>query len=504
MKILSFYLPCIVLGICLLIFPAHAQTNLPPELGSYIKSVRKQFNVPGIAVAIVKDGRIILTKGYGVKRSNSKTAVDEKSLFCIASNTKAFTVVAIALLVEDGILEWDVPLVRYIPWLRLVDSIASREFTIRDLLAHRSGLGYGAGNLLLWPNTTYTRKEIVRRIRFIPFAGEFRNTYGYNNLLYVAAGELIEAVSGLTWEEFITTRILKKVGMLNSSIRGAKSKFKTLNDNPAGGINSSAKDMAKWMICLLDSGRISGESYLYSTSTARELWTPVTPISIDSGDQELRPSQPTYKAYALGFRVRDYRGKHIVGHTGSLNGYVSRVTMVPELKLGVAVLTNSRSTEAYQSIVHKILDYYLDAPEFDWINAYRRVKTRTDSVIAVEEKKVWASRSRSSSPALPLAKYAQIYKDNWYGNISVRMKKGKLGIRFSHSPSLYGTLEHYKNNTFIIRWKQLSRRANTFITFVLDQNGNIDYATMKRVLPSESRGLDFQNLLLRPAVKRVN
>jgi CubicO group peptidase (beta-lactamase class C family) len=503
MKILSNLLPGIVFGICILTFPVCAQADLPDEFDSYFRAVQEQFDVPGIAVSIVKNGKVVLKKGYGVKKNDFGAAVDDKTLFGIASNTKAFTAIALAQLVEDGKLEWDKPIVHYVSWLRLSDSIAAKEFSIRDLLAHRSGLGYGAGNLLLWPNTTYTRKQIVRRIRFIPPASDFRSAYGYSNLLYAAAGELIESVSGLSWEEFITERILKKVGMANSSIKGARSSFKNLNDNPAGGINSSAEDMAKWMICLLDSGKINGNSSLYTFSTARELWTPVTPILVKEEDPELWPSKPNRRDYALGFIVKDYRGKKLVGHTGTLNGFVSRIAMIPEMKLGVTVLTNSTSSEAYDAIVNRVLDFYLNAPEFDWINAYQRVKARTDSAITIEEGKIWAHRPSSSNPTLPIAKYARIYKDKWYGNITVRIKKNKkLEIRFDHSPSLYGTLEHYQNDTFIIRWKQYARRSSAFITFVLDQNGAIDYAAIKSILPSANRAMDFQDLFLRP-VKKV-
>jgi CubicO group peptidase (beta-lactamase class C family) len=497
-KVLAYRLLGIIFGVCVLISPAFAQLTPPPDFDSYIAKVQKQFDVPGIAVSIVKDGQVILANGYGEKKSRDREAIDKKTLFCIGSNTKAFTAVALALLVEEGKLEWDTPIIRYVPWLQLADAKATKEFTIRDLLAHRIGLGYGAGDLLLWPSTTYTRKQIVRRIRFIPLATDFRSTYAYNNLLYVAAGELIEAVSGLSWEEFITTRIFNKVGMLNSSIAGTRSASKILNDNPAGGIESSAEDMAKWMICLLDSGRISGKQSIYSVSTARELWTPVTQIPIKDAASELWPLQPTSKSYALGFRVQDYRGRKLIDHTGELKGFVSRVAMVPELKLGVTVLVNSRSSEAYHSIIYKVLDYYLNAPDFDWIGVYQKVKARIDSAIIIEEQNVGTSHPGHSHPSLPLAKYAHVYEDKWYGNVVVRLKKGKLEIRFVHSPSLVGTLEHYQKNTFIIHWKYLNRRASTFITFVLNRNRRIDYATMKSVLPSQNRSSDFQDLLLRP------
>ncbi|MBN1397380.1 MAG: serine hydrolase [Bacteroidetes bacterium] len=500
MNKLSLYPAIILLAVFVFLLPLYAQTDLSAELESYIKNVQQQFNSGGIAVAIVKDGKIVLTKGYGMKRSDPGHRIDEKSKFCIASNTKAFTAIALAMLAEEGKIDLDTPVVKYAPWLRLSDSAAAKNFSVRDLLSHRSGMKYGSGNLLLWPYTTYSRKEIVKRIRCIPLRGKFRETYGYSNLLYVAAGEMIEMVSGLSWERFISERILQKVGMSNSSVSGTKKgKFRPLKDNPAGGIYSTAGDMAKWMVCLLDSGRINGNSRLYSASKARELWTPVTAISINDEEPELQQTQPTLKAYALGFRIQDYRGKRIIGHTGSLNGYVSRIALIPELNLGVAVLAESRTTEVYQSVIHKILDDYLNAPEFNWTEAYKKVKDRTDSALAAEENKIWALRARTANHDLPLVNYAGRYKDDWYGNVTIRIKKKKLEIRFEHSPSLYGTLEHYQNNTFIIRWKQLSSRAAAFITFELDRNKKIKYATFMRILPSEYRALDFQNLLLKPA-----
>jgi len=178
---------------------AGAQTGPPPGLDDFVESIRSAFNVPGIGLAIVKDGRVVLARGYGVRTLGKPGDVDGNTLFGIASNTKAFTATAIGMLVEEGKLEWDAPVTRYIPWFRLSDPYVTREITVRDLLVHRSGLGLGAGDLLWWPASTYNRKEIARRLSSIPLATSFRNAYAYDNVLYLVAGEVIESVSGQTW-----------------------------------------------------------------------------------------------------------------------------------------------------------------------------------------------------------------------------------------------------------------------------------------------------------------
>jgi CubicO group peptidase (beta-lactamase class C family) len=248
----------------------------PPEFDAYVKRVMETFTVPGLSVSIVKDGQVVLAKGYGVRRMGEPGPVDAQTRFGIASNTKLFTATALALLVEEGKIEWDKPVITYLPAFAMSDSYVTRELTVRDLLVHRSGLGLGAGDLLWWPPSTHNRKEIARRIRYIPLATSFRGAYAYDNVLYIIAGELIEAVSGQSWETFVRSRILRKVGMNDSDVRhaGAAERgnvagthaevndtvravapFASDNTNPAGGIMAGAADMAKWMVVQLDSGK---------------------------------------------------------------------------------------------------------------------------------------------------------------------------------------------------------------------------------------------------------
>jgi len=502
--------------------PAPAPT-LPRDLDAYVARVMRDFEVPGIGLAVVKDGRVVLARGYGVRTSGDPAPVDERTLFGIASNTKAFTATALGLLVEEGKLQWDAPVINYLPWFAMYDPFVTRELTIRDLLVHRSGLGLGAGDLLWWPTSTYDRKEIARRLRYLKPTTSFRTAYAYDNVLYSVAGEVIEAVSGQTWEDFVGTRILARVGMTGSSVRhsGAAAggnvatphapiegrvkpvqPFASDNTNPAGGINAGASDIAKWMIVQLDSGRLGEGPRLFSQRTARELWSIVTPLRPGTPPPELAALRANFAGYALGFFIRDYRGQKMVWHTGGLPGYVSRISLIPDQKLGIAVLTNQESGEAFEAISWRLLDHFLGATPIDWATAYRTLKQRGDSAVAAQERTAAAGRDTSSRPSLPLARYAGTYRDAWYGDVSIALENGKLVMRFSQTPSLTGELEHFQYDTFIARWRDRELRADAYVTFALKPDGSIDQVKLAAVSPATDFSFDFQDLLLLPASAR--
>lgn len=502
---------------------ANAQTEAPPGLDQYVESIRSAFDVPGIGLAIVRNGDVVVARGYGARTLGKPGSVDENTLFGIASNTKAFTATAIGMLVEEGKLEWDAPVNRYLPWFGLSDPYVTREITVRDLLVHRSGLGLGAGDLLWWPASTYDRKEIVRRLRSLPLAGSFRSAYAYDNVLYLVAGEIIESVSGLSWEDFISTRILAPLGMRRTTVRHSTAgegsdaaspharingvvrpiqPFTSDNTNPAGGINSSAAEMARWLIVQLDSGRTGGASRLFTPRTTRELWTLVTPIPIGEPPPALAALKPNFNGYALGFGVHDYRGVKIVQHTGGLPGYVSEVTMVPALKLGIVVLTNQESGDAFRALTLRILDYYLGAPAVDWKEAFRLARARGDSVNAASVSLAASGRVASSHPSLPLEQYAGRYEDAWYGPIDVKCANGRLSMQFVHTPSLEGEMEHWQYDTFLVRWKDPELRADALVTFSLNAEGSVDRVTLKAASKETDFSFDFQDLLLRPVRHR--
>ncbi len=480
------------------------------------------FEVPGIGLAIVKDGRVIVAKGYGVRKLGAAAPVDSQTLFGIASNTKIFTATALGLLVEEGKIAWDAPVIDYLPWFQMWDPYVTRELTVRDLLVHRSGLGLGAGDLLWWPPSTYDRKEILRRLRFIQPATSFRSAYAYDNVLYLVAGEVIETVSGLTWEEFVGQRILKKVGMTTSEIRysadsnkgnvaGTHAKVEGMlrlvkpmdsdNTNPAGGINSNAEDMAKWMLVLLNRGRLADGADLFSERTYRELTGMVTPIPISAPPAELASLRPNFQGYALGLNVHDYRGKKVITHTGGLPGYLSKVTLLPELNLGITVLTNQESGEAFSSVTWQIVDHYLNAPATDWVDAYLKVRTQRESRTAEALKKAAAVRDAASKPSLAQEQYAGTYTDAWYGDIKIALESGKFVLNFTKTPVLIGDLEHWQYDTFIVRWRDRELRADAYLTFALNPDGTIDQAKLKAISPETDFSFDFHDLLLKPAKK---
>jgi hypothetical protein len=341
--------------------------------------------------------------------------------------------------------------------------------------------------------------------------------------LYSVAGEVIEAVSGQTWEDFVGTRILARVGMTGSSVRHSAaagggnvatphavidgrvrpvSPFGSDNVNPAGGINASATDIAKWLIVQLDSGKLADGTRLFTPRTTFELWSIVTPYRVGRLPPDLAALQATFAGYGLGFELRDFRGRKLVTHTGGLPGFVSRITLVPDKRIGIAVFTNQEAGQAFQAVTYRLLDYYLGAPATDWVSIYAKRKAQDDSAVAAQERAATAARDTASRPSLPLARYAGDYRDAWYGDISIALENGKLVMRFSHSPSLTGDLEHFQYDTFIARWRDRELRADAYVTFALKPDGSIEHAKMAAVSPATDFSFDFQDLLLVPQFPR--
>ena len=489
------------------------------EFDKYVDAVMRSFDVPGISVAIVKEGKVILAKGYGKKKMGENIYVDENTLFNIASNTKAFTATALAILAEEGKISWDTPVINYLPWFRLSDPFVTNELTVKDLLVHRSGLGLGAGDLLWWPTSTYDRKDITRRLKFIPLENRFRYTYAYDNVLYLVAGELIEAITDSSWEDFVYSRILNRVGMKHSRVRVSDilreiniasphakidgqvrpiTPFTSDNTNPAGGILSNAQDMAKWMIVQLDSGRLENGGRLFTPLTTRQLWTIVTPIPISEPPPEMVQLRANFNGYALGFVIRDYLGKKIVSHTGGMPGYVSRVTLVPDIKLGISILTNQESGNAFNALTYFVLDKYLGAKKYDWITQLKKLEQTGDSINRSEEKNLATARDTTSGPSLPITRYMGKYRDAWYGDVIIMLEENKPVIKFLHTPSLVGDLVHWQYDTFIAMWRDRVLRADAYVTFYIAPDGSIEYVKMRAVSPETDFSFDFHDLLLKP------
>ena len=514
---------------CLVYFlpasPVCFSQQLPPGLDNYVKKVMQSFDVPGVSIAIVKDGTVVLTKGYGVKEAGKNDPVDAHTLFCIASNSKAFTATALGMLAEEGKIHWDDPVINYLPWFRMSNPYVTTHMTIRDLLVHHSGLGLGASDLLQFPPSDYSRREMTEKLRFVPLKTSFRNNFAYDNILYLVAGEVIHAASGMTWEEFIKKNILDKSGMTESVDRisqfdrqgdvavsnipfegkvipnpGFPSNELTDASNPAGGIASNAVDMAKWLIAQLDSGRAPNGVQLFHPVTTNALWNLVTPIPVSPVPLAIKPAQMNFSGYGLGFFLQDYRGYKMVWHTGGLSGFVSKVTMIPALHLGICVLINQESGAAFSSITNYILDYYMKAQPFDWLKGYGEVLARGKSNVNEYLSRQRSERDSVAGPSLPLVKYAGAYHDAWYGDIDISTENGHLVMRFSHTPGLTGCMVHWQYDTFVVRWRDRELRADAFVTFSLNPDGSIYEARMKAFSPATDFSYDFQDLLLKPVV----
>ncbi|TBR11223.1 MAG: serine hydrolase [Lysobacter sp.] len=515
--------------------PATAQTPsstvsaMPDELrdfDGYVEAVRARFNVPGIAVAIVKDGHIVLERGYGVRRLGTPGAVTPHTLFAIASNTKAFTSMSLSILADEGRLSLDDRVIDHLPWFQMSDPYVTREMRLRDLLAHRSGLTLGAGDLLYWPTTRYTGPEVVRRLRHVPLGGGFRAQYAYDNILYGVAQQVIETVSGQSYERFLQSRILGPLGMDETRYNAdalserdevatghAQADFKDLQPVPApttwsnvagaGGLYSSVHDMTKWMRLQLAGGVMPGgggaEKRLVSAARHQAMWQMVTPIPVATPSvPALLPAKPNFAGYGEGWSLSDYRGRKLVWHTGGWPGMVSRVTLVPDLGLGIVVLTNAEAGVAFNAVTMRALDAYMGAPRTDWLAAYGAAFDRARGNADADWAAHRARRDAASRPSLPLARYAGTYRDPWYGEVFVERAGDGLRLRFGATPALVGRLEHWQHDSFIVRWDARWLNADAFVDFAIDHDGAIREVRMQPVSPLTDFSFDFQDLRLAP------
>ena len=364
------------------------------SLEADVTRVMKTFDVPGIAIAVVKDGKVIATQGFGVRKLGAPAPVDGKTLFEIASNSKAFTATLLAMLVDEGKLAWDDPVTKHLPDFQMYDAYVTHEMTVRDLLTHRSGLGLGAGDLMWWPTTTFTSDEIIHNLRYIRPATSFRNSYAYDNLLYIVAGKIAAQKAGKSWGDTVRERILKPVGMtatttslaenagnpnqanahskIDDKIAAVKS-MPVANGVGAVGINTNAEDIARWMMVLLDDGKPSRQGRrarrcaCSAPRKAARCGRRRRRSASASRSPRLAATKPNFSAYGLGFSLRDYKGMKLAMHSGALQGFYSEVLLVPEAKLGIAVLTNAESGGALKALQYRLLDQYLGAAPADWI-----------------------------------------------------------------------------------------------------------------------------------------
>ncbi|MEM8681168.1 MAG: serine hydrolase [Planctomycetota bacterium] len=487
--------------LALLVLPTSAEETAAPSatdaLASYIATAREAWEVPGVAVGIVKDGKVLMSRGFGTLAVDDERPVDGETLFAIASNTKAFTAAALAVLVDEGKLSWDDPVRKHLPYFELYDRYVTDEMTVRDLLCHRSGLGTFSGDLL-WYGTPYSAEEVVRRARHLQPAGPFRASYGYSNLMYLAAGEVVAAVSGKSWQAFVDERFLQPLGMKRSQLSVTqldglqnvatphKPRLEEVVKVPwinwdgmaaAGGIISCTDDMNQWLLAQLKHGVHDGQR-IFSDKNCHEMRKPHTPMRVSADYQRQYPSTH-FRAYGLGWGLRDYKGHLIISHGGGYDGMYSRVVLVPELDLGVVVLTNSM-TSLPTAITNRVLDQFLGGEPRDWsgemLPAFRQDRENFYQRIASQVTPV----TTDSQPSKPLEAFVGSYQDAMYGEATIALEEDRLVLRLVPFPALVADLEHLHYDTFVVRWRnQFAWFEEGTCTFSLDDAGRVTSFVMQ-------------------------
>ncbi len=500
--------------ICLLTLTHSFSQITESQLDELVERSRSVFNVPGIAVAIIKDGKIVISKGYGVTNIKTNQKVDENTLFGIASNSKAFTAAALAILIEEGKLKWDDKVCKILPDFKMYNDYVTKEFTIRDLLIHKSGLGLGAGDLMIWPDGhNFTPTDIVKNIRFLKPISGFRTKYDYDNLLYVIAGEVVAKVSGMSWCDFVENRIMKPIGMTHSAASFSRLKdtsnvivphvpingkleviprYKNHIFDAAAGLYASSTDLSQWLILQMNEGKF-GDKTIFSESQHKEMWTPQTLMPY----RNAYPYTTLFRTYGLGWQLNDVNGHLQVSHTGGLDGIVTQSIMIPDIKLGIIVLTNQQNGAAFNAISNTIKDAYLGLPYFDhvkYLSEDRRQKEDDADKITDE---VWDKVQQNianPSDIPPVKPLLGTYKDNWFGEVEISIKKGKLYFASKRSPRLCGELFYYKKSNYVVKWDIRSFNADAHVFIETDKSGKVIHFTMKAISPLTDFSYDFHDL----------
>ncbi|MCR9172102.1 MAG: serine hydrolase [bacterium] len=491
----------------------------PAYIDSVVNASLESVEQAGIAVAVVQDGEVIHSKGYGLASLETGAKVDENTLFSIASNSKAFTTASLGMLVDQGKLNWNDKVVDIIPEFRMYDPYVTEHFTIVDLVTHRSGLGLGAGDLMFIPDgSNFKVEDVLSSFQYQEPVSEFRTKYDYDNLLYIVAGEVIRRVSGKPWDEFVEQEIMAPLGMKRSAgyLENLKSnkniaqphstengKLEQINEykdpnkifGPAGGIYASVADLTHWMQMQLNSGTYNGDTLLQAETQAK-MWQMQTLIWSSAIGQGVYNTH--YNAYGLGWDLEDKNGFSIVSHTGGMPGMLSHTVLIPELNVGIVVLTNTAPGGlAFVSVMNEIVDAYIDADDADWmarIDGYlKRSASDADEVVDA----VWETCKNAKTDDLKLEDFEGVYRDDWFGEVEIENRDGKLWFVSKRSPRLTGEMFYYQANTFAIKWNYREMNCDAFASFTLDENGTATEIKMKGISPNIDFSFDFHDLDLK-------
>ncbi len=501
------------LFIIIQIFPLLSQTayqSIDLEvLDEYIENARNDWQIPGLSIAVIKNDTTILAKGYGVRDINYQDPVDEHTLFAIASNTKAFTVSALAMLVDEGKVSWDDHVKDHLPWFELYDPYVTNEMRIRDLLCHRSGLKTFSGDLL-WYGTVYSRQEVIKRARHLTPVYGFRYDYGYSNIMFLTAGEIIPAVVKISWDEFLKKSFFNPLGMSRTTITirnldslgnvaqphyvdwetGKTTKIPYVNwDNigPAGSINSSVRDMAQWIQFQLNDGKWNGQQMI----SERNIWEMRTIHNFQQIARNRDNYQPSwhFRGYGLGWSIRDYRGKIVISHGGGADGMISQVTMVPDEHFGFVILTNSNNSLP-SALSDYILDLYFEGSGKDYSRMYLDSYISRQKRNKKEEEEFIKNRKKDAGPSLEFQDYTGLYGGEMYGNAEVLIGDNQLIIKFIPTPIFTGTLTHWHYDIFRIKLNDIPSLPEGIVQFIIGKEGTVK--EMKIDIPNPD--FDFTEL----------
>ncbi len=462
-----------------------AQNGIPEDFDNWVNTGMAEWKIPGMAIGVVKDGEVIFSKGFGEKSLGSNKAVNEHTVFGIASVSKNMTAAALAILVDEGKLNWDDKVTDHIPWFELSDPWVTSQVTVRDLLIHRVGVGRMLGNRLQFM-TESSRDDVIRQMRYMDFEAPFRYKSVYSNVMYSVAGQLIEYIEGVSWDEFLINRLFKPLGMNNTTtsitqldantnkatphqeIEGKTTPIQWRNwDNagPAGGVNSTVVDLNKWMIMQLSQPGVYNNKRLISENQMREMHRPQ--IAYQPADPYAAQS-----SYGLGWQITDYKGERIISHGGATDGFNTFAFLVPNQNLGIVVVTNTFNYFG-NAVFYKLLDSFLGTEERNWQEHYFSMYQNAYNRVSQIRESIHNSREKNTQPKHVLDKYTGTYTDLAYGKVEVFKENNQLKVKFWDTDDLTATLEHWHHDRFRAVWNNPAQREE-FSWFTMDVNGNVE------------------------------
>ncbi|MBT8041462.1 MAG: serine hydrolase [Gammaproteobacteria bacterium] len=492
------------------------------EIDVLVGRAMQTFDVPGMAVGVIKDGEVRYAKGHGVRELGQAGDVDTDTMFKIASNSKAFTAAALAILVDEGRIEWNGAVSDYIPEFRMMDSWVTAELSVVDLLSHRAGLVPHAGDLMLWPDPNdFTRADVIRGMRYFPLVSEFRDSYNYDNVLYIVAGEIVPRMTGQSFESFVDARIMQPLDMdrcfagdiPDSEMNNLAAPHGIVDDEltviersrihgqpalyaAAGGLVCSLDDMLKWVELQLGRGTTPDGVTVFSQDRSREMWHPENSWRVSRRNHEWHRTH--FNGYGLGWRLSDVHGFKEVSHTGSLAGMRAWTLMIPELDLGIVILANGSSAAARNAVMQTIKYSFLPDGQRDWIALYEELDESSEP-----ETEQHTPTARTVVEPRALAEYAGRYRDPWFGEVMVRVTDSGLEFDAAKSPKLRGMLEHVTGDTFVARWPDRSVGMDAWVRFAFDRHGTLAGMRMNRVFDTPDATIDyFEHLEFKPLDSR--